>query len=105
MKNRNELKQIRQTNLKAYCVHKPIKPYQNLHKALCPVIIQWPGLEEEMKTVRKMLLELVRIHSEYCTGDKFNTVNFCDEDRQEAWKSASENPEELVKVACISVVL
>ena len=53
------------------------------------------SLEEEMKHVQGLLMNLVRTHADETTNERFNVVNFGDEARAEEWRLASESPEEI----------
>ena len=45
--------------------------------------------------VRGLLMQLARLHSDHTKDDKFNIVNFGDEERVGAWKAAAEKPEDV----------
>ena len=43
-------------------------------------------------------MKLIRLHADFCSDDKFNVVNFGDEERQQEWAKLAEEPDEMVKV-------
>jgi hypothetical protein len=46
--------------------------------------------------VRHLLMNLMKLHSEHTKGSRFNIVTTGDDERVEAWKQASNKPEDLL---------
>ena len=54
-------------------------------------------LNEAMANVRGALLEIVRLHAEHTSSERFNMVDIDDIDRINSFKEAMENPEDTAK--------